>query len=520
MILIIHKNAQKVLRILQNEEEIAVHNNDLNSELIRFSHEYPEELILWSEQKYQGHFNFSSLRKVFHHDLIMCSFAVENQYLPDTIGYIDQWPFVSPDYNVTYPTWRMSTDMGGIKGRTLLSFEGVILKNNDFGYNLNSIAKLGQQNGLFCYSEPRLLKDWQQEGKLNYLSGSRELFRFVRQHYKWPWVFILSFCFYKYESRLPLWDLISSFFYSRHFRKNFELDTGSINSERLIDISKDTIDVVIPTLGRPEHLRQVLTDLSAQSHLPKKVIVVEQNPDTASKTDLPEISEIAWPFELEHIFTHNMGACNARNIGLDHVTSEWTFLSDDDQRIEGDFLTSVLKEIKRWGGDGITTAYLQPGENKKFSKVKQWGTFGAGNSIISSKFASLVRFDTSMEFGYGEDKDFGMQLRKVGCDIIYHPGLEITHLKAPVGGFRNKEKKPWEKGELLPKPSPTLMAYAKKYYSEEQLSGFKVELFLRYYSKQEIKNPLTYIKTMRRRWKESEKWAQHLEESKRSPVNV
>ncbi|WP_324721963.1 glycosyltransferase family 2 protein [Salinimicrobium sp. HB62] len=520
MILIIHESAQKVFQILRNEDEIAVHSNDLNSELIRLARKYPKELILWVEKKYQVHFNISSLGKIFHHDLMMCSFAVENQYLPETIGYIDQWPFVNPDYKVSYPTWRMSTDMGGIKGRTLLSFESVFRKNYDFGYNLNSIAKLGQQNGLFCYSEPRLLQDLQQAGKLNYLSGSKELFRFVRQHYKWPWVFILSFCFYKYESTLPFWDLIRSFISSKHFRKNFELDTDNINSEKFKEKTGDTIDVVIPTLGRPEHLRQVLADLSAQTHLPKRVIVVEQNPDPFSKTDLPEIRKMQWPFEMKHIFTHVMGACNARNIGLDHVTSEWTFLSDDDQRIEPGFLSSVLKEIKKLGAPGVTTSYLQPDENKKLSKVKQWGTFGAGNSIISSKFASLVRFDTSMEFGYGEDKDFGMQLRKVGCDIIYHPGLEISHLKAPVGGFRNKEKKPWEERALLPKPSPTLMAYAKKYFSEEQLSGFKVELFLRYYPKQEIKNPWTYIKTMRRRWKESEKWAQLLEEKKSRPVKV
>lgn len=520
MILIIHKNAKEVLRILQNEEAVASHSNNLNSELIRLSRKYPEEFILWVEKKYQVHFNFSGLKKIFHHDLIMCSFAVENQYLPETIGYIDQWPFVSPDYTITYPTWRMSTDMGGIKGRTLLSFEAVFRKNYDFGYNLNSIAKQGQQNGLFCYSEPRLLKDWQQEGKLNYLSGSRELFRFVRQHYKWPWVFILSFCFYKYESKLPLGDLISSFFNSRHFRKNFELDTGSINSKRLIDISKDTIDVVIPTLGRPEHLRQVLADLSAQTHVPKRVIVVEQNPDPASKSELSELNQYGYSFEVVHHFIHITGACNARNLALKEIRSNWVFFADDDIRFSPDLLKKSLAEIKRLGVDCLNINCKQLGQATIFHKIKQWGSFGAGTSIVNSRFAKSTRFSEIFEKGYGEDQDYGMQLRKKGCDIIYHPGLEITHLKAPVGGFRNKEKKPWEKGELLPKPSPTLMAYAKKYYSEEQLSGFKVELFLRYYSKQEIKNPLTYIKTMRRRWKESEKWAQYLEGSKSRPVNV
>ena len=520
MILIVHENADKVIRILQNDEEIATQSEDLNSEIVRVSREHPEELILWAEKEFQEKFDLSALEEIFHHDLIMCSYALQSQYLSDAIGYVDQWPFVKPDYKVTYPTWRMSTDMGGIKGRTLLTFEALIRKNNDFGYNLNSVARLGQQNGLFCYSEPRLNSGLKQPEKLTAKAGSKELFRFVCQHYKWPWKYILFFCLFKYESRLPLRSFLGSFFRKQYFRKSFELNTEEINSNKLKNGIDDSVDVVIPTLGRPEHLKQVLADLKVQSHLPKKVIIVEQNPNPNSHSDFPELKKMNWPFDLEHFFIRTLGACNARNLGLENITSEWVFLSDDDQRIKPDFLASAFKEIKKYGIEGLTTSYIQPHENKKFHKVKQWGTFGAGNSIILSKYLSEIRFDTAMEYGYGEDKDFGMQLRKAGCDIIYHPGLEITHLKAPVGGFRNKEKKPWEKGSVIPKPSPTLMVYAKKYYSREQLLGFKVELFLRYYLKQEIKNPFTYIKTMRRRWKESEKWAKHLQENKRRPVNV
>lgn len=520
MIVLVHENSERVIRILRNEKEIPMKTRDLNSEIIRLARKYPEDLILWIEERFEHRLDLSALGEIFHHDLIMCSFPIKKQYLPESIGYIDQWPFVNPDYKVTYPTWRMSTDIGGIKGKTLLVFESLVKINNDLGYNLNSIAKLGQQNGLFCYSEPRLLLDQYQEEKLNFTAGFTELFGFVWQHYKWQWVFILIFCLWKYESRLPLGSFFKCFFNARYLGNQFELLTGEVNSGKNKDQGNDSVDVVIPTLGRPEHLKNVLADLSVQTHLPKRVIVVEQNPDLYSKTELPEIKGMEWPFELEHIFIRKMGACNARNIGLEKITSTWVFLSDDDQRIRPDLLSSVFREIDKYGLDGITTAYLQPVERKKLGNIKQWGTFGAGNSIIASKYASLVRFDTSMEFGYGEDKDFGMQLRRAGCDIIYNPELEITHLKAPVGGFRNKEKKPWEKGAVEPKPSPTLMAYANKYYSREQLLGFKVELFLRYYPKQEIKNPFAYIKTMRSRWQESEKWAKQLEDNKRRQVNV
>ena len=103
--------------------------------------------------------------------------------------------------------------------------------------------------------------------------------------------------------------------------------------------------------------------------------------------------------------------------------------------------------------------------------------------------------------------DFGMQLRNSGLDIIFHPDLEITHLKAPMGGFRTSNRKPWEDDSLQPKPSPTVMVYAKKHYTRPQLLGYKNLLWLKFYGKQEIKNPFKYLSSMKARWKKSESWA-------------
>ena len=115
------------------------------------------------------------------------------------------------------------------------------------------------------------------------------------------------------------------------------------------------------------------------------------------------------------------------------------------------------------------------------------------------------------ENGYGEDTDFGMQLRNNGCDIVYHPNIEILHLKAPTGGFRKKPSLQWDTEVPLPKPSPTLMSYINRYYNPSQIKGFKTTLFIKFYPKQSIKNPFLYIKMMRLRWKKSELWANKLE---------
>ncbi|UJH92503.1 hypothetical protein LZ575_08455 [Antarcticibacterium sp. 1MA-6-2] len=103
-----------------------------------------------------------------------------------------------------------------------------------------------------------------------------------------------------------------------------------------------------------------------------------------------------------------------------------------------DILAKTLDEAFRLNINCINLNCKQPGEKTIFHKVKQWGSFGSGTSMVRSRFVKGLRFSEVFEHGYGEDADFGMKLRKAGCDIIYHPLLEIKHLKAPVGGFRKK----------------------------------------------------------------------------------
>ncbi|GHA50349.1 hypothetical protein GCM10007103_33870 [Salinimicrobium marinum] len=263
-------------------------------------------------------------------------------------------------------------------------------------------------------------------------------------------------------------------------------------------------------MGRAEYLYDVLKDFSVQTHLPKKIIIVEQNPNITSASELEFIKGENWPFEIVHHFIHRTGACKARNIALKEVTSEYVFFADDDIRISRNLLENIFSEIKRYDLCAVNMNCRQPGEETVFGKIKQWGSFGSGTSVVKSLYAKKCRFSEIFEHGHGEDTDFGMQLRRVGCDIIYHPNLEIAHLKAPMGGFREKPILEWETEDPLPKPSPTVMAYALRNYTPHQIRGYKISLFIKFYPRQKIKNPVSYISSMNKRWKKSMDWAEKL----------
>lgn len=508
MLLIIHQHAQKLVRVSYKGEILEVKGSDLCGAFWNLAEKYPEELICWCEQSYTEIFNRSLIKEIFINGLIMASYALQNSYLPEQIGYIDQHPFINVNPKVRYGTWRMSTDAGGVKGKTLLKFRDSFGQIKDFGLLLNSVAKLGQHNGLLSYSDPHFFKAALEK---NYnskpVAGNSALFTFVYMHYKTERVWLLFWCFIKYQYSLPLLPFLMSFFRKKYFIDEIKLKAADKKKNLKITESV-SLDVIIPTLGRRDYLLQVLDDLKNQSLLPKKVIVVEQNPDPKSQTDLPELKLNNWPFEIVHHFVHKTGACSARNMALEEVSAEWVFFADDDIRLKSELLRSGMEEIKRLGLDCLNLNAYQKGEKPFFNKIKQWGSFGAGTSIVNSKFTKEIRFDSAFDHGYGEDMEYGMQLRNAGCDIIYHPEIQILHLKAPRGGFREVSLPPWKDDN--PKPAPTIMLYSRRYHNSWQMKGYRMELFLRNYAKEKTLNPIKYLRSMRNRWNVSTDWAKKL----------
>lgn len=512
MIIIVHENAETITLIKRDDQEIPILSYNVVDEFWKLGEKFPEDLILWVEKRFFNDLNFIELNNIFHHDLILASYAVENKFLPDSLGYIDQLPFIKVNREQKYPTWQMSSDIGGIKGSVLHKFHYLFKNKKNFQVLLNSIGKIGQQNGLFCYSVPDLINGVKKIPKPQ--ASKNQIFHFVYSHYKTVRLFILFWCYIKYEKSFPLLPFLTAFLREKKFRKNIDFSDFKINCQT--SAVPASIDVIIPTLGRKEMLLQVLEDLKSQNFLPSKVIVVEQNADPESRSELPELQEKVWPFKVVHQFTHTVGACKSRNIALEEVEGEYVFFADDDIRLSPNLLENSIGELQRLNISCLNINCKQKGEETEFKKIKQWGSFGSGTSIVKTTYCKNLKFDEIFEYGFGEDMDYGMQLRNIGCDIIYHPELEILHLKAPIGGFRDKIDKPWERDK--PKPSPTLMVFAEKYYTPEQMKGFKTELFLRFYNKQKIKNPFKYLKRMGERWKKSEKWAEDLISRSAHPV--
>jgi GT2 family glycosyltransferase len=511
MIIIYHDGSTIVEMANANASAITrAKGKSIAAVLFDVAHEHPEKLLVWCHQSLKDELYVSEIEPLFHHKKLLLSYNTsDTSFLDENIGYIDASLFVQTNKKVTFASWQMSSAVGGIHAEVVLALQGSIPLDTNFDYFLCSLAKLAMPKGLLCYSEPKLLK---QHLKAVPIKTSRfTLFRFAKQHYRARWVFLLLLNFLLYERKFPLLPFLFSFFYKNRSKAIINLDAIKVQSTRKV-VDKGTLDVIIPTIGRKNYLYDVLKDFSKQTLLPNKIIIVEQNPEADSSSELDYIQDEKWPFEIQHFFIHQAGACHARNLALDQTQSEWVFLADDDNRFGATLLSDVFEKIKQYGHPVVTTSYPQKNERKKYTKVIQWSTFGAGNSFVRRDLLDKVRFNRAFEFGYGEDGDFGMQLRHQGQDVLYFPEPEILHLKAPMGGFRTKPVLQWHNDGIQPKPSPTIMLYQMLHNTPAQTNSYKTTLFFKYYKLQKIKNPVRYFNYFQKQWKKSVFWANELQQ--------
>jgi glycosyltransferase involved in cell wall biosynthesis len=503
MIFLFHKN-NKVVRITKDGIEVFFQKSSIGENLILLAKTYENEEIVWCHSDFEVHLNLDFIRLIEFNPYSIQSFNPhQNNYLNSRLGYIDQNSILKVNKNLKFQTWQLNASVGIISTTLLQKLEKHINVDEEFNYLLNSLAKRTFMNGVLCYSEPNLFLNLKLEITLS--CDNYTLFQFVKQHYQFKWLFILLLNIFLYERKLLVLSFLKAFFYRRKpiLEENYISEVFYENK----DIQNVSVDIIIPTIGRSGYLRDFLKDLKRQELLPKNVIIVEQNPNLNSVSELDYIHIETWPFKIVHQFIHQSGACNARNLALQKVTSDWVFFADDDIRIASHFLKDALFKIQKLNINAVLFSCLLKTQKKTFLIPHQTTVFGSGCTIVNSEFTSKVLFDIKYEFCFGEDSDYGMKIRNMGADVIYLPEPSILHLKAPIGGFRTKPTYLWSNEKIMPKPSPTIILNLLRYSTKEQQFGFKTLYFIKSLN---WKNPFQSFKEINKHWNSSLFWANKL----------
>ena len=496
MIILLHDIDSQLDQAFVNGEKIDLQSVSTFDHMKELAQKYPQEWIGWSDKKSEAA-EWEELKAKAPTKFTAVSKGKPPTFL-EGIGYVEDSPFINFKPNQFYPTWLMSSDQGIIHA-SVINLENEYQPLGLWEYDLNVLTRILQPKGLFCYSN---LDTTTADKKHSAL-----LYQFVAQTKKKQWIFFLLLCHIIYEKRFSFYALAKAIFKSR---LDLRVDFSSLQKTLSTADEKEDYDVIIPTMGRVEYLKDVLHDLAAQTLKPRQVIIVEQNEDTDATSDLGYLKSEQWPFQLSHDFIHQTGACNARNRAIDKTMSPWVLFFDDDIRVESNFFNRVIINLVESKAKALTFACLQKGESEDQKDYLQWAFFGSGCSIVHRDVIDKCEFDMALEHGYGEDVDYGMQIRNAGYDIIYAPQIQILHLKAPVGGFRKPQIFPWTEDSVQPKPSPFIMYFRQKNFSQLQLKGYKMVQLFKTYRKLGTRNPLKHFSIFSKQWEQSQFYASKL----------
>lgn len=444
------------------------------SVILEISNSNKKSRISWIDNKYRASVNYELLDQCGVNDLYFFN-PMKSEFISKEIGWIDfKSSFLNVNKSVRYATWQVSSCIGSAFGEVISNFHWNE-ESIDFSYFCSMLGFHALKKGVFTLSVPELINGNAFEESQNEIS-SNDFFMFVRSNYTTKQYCLLFIAYLLFQRKLLLFPFIRNLRFASKTRYSSNY-YPNISSENTNDC---TVDVIIPTLGRESYILDTLMDLNAQTLIPKRVIIVEQVSPENEKLKYRSLADVSWNFELVHFVIGDLGACNARNLALQNVTSEWSFLADDDIRIMPETLAGVIGYLHESGGSAASLASYKIGEK---IDVKEnpffWSEFSSGCSIVKSNLLEGLEFRRCFEFGFGEDTDFGFQLRNSGCPVLYYNKFPVFHLKAPVGGFRTRVIRPWSNDIIDPKPEPTVSLCALMNYNRYQIQGNQLYYSLR-----------------------------------------
>ncbi len=220
----------------------------------------------------------------------------------------------------------------------------------------------------------------------------------------------------------------------------------------------ETIDIIIPTLKRPDHLRRCLEALKKQDLAPTDIWVGVRTDDDLSRELLREYEHVLPVHEVE---AGGVGVVGSMNSCLEECRHEWIALLDDDVEIPAHWLSSMIahlharNDVVAAGGrdllmDDPEMRRKEPlienvGRVHWFGRVTGSHHRGGGrarvvqvlrgsNCLFKGSFLRRCGFERGLR-GKGAQVNWelalGLQAVAVGKGMIFDPSVHVVHNVAP-----------------------------------------------------------------------------------------
>jgi len=226
------------------------------------------------------------------------------------------------------------------------------------------------------------------------------------------------------------------------------------------------VSVVIPTLNRYKYLKNVLKDLEQQDYTNFEVIIVDQS-EPFNKAFYSNFK-----LEVNVLRQEEKALWLARNTAIKNAKGKLIALSEDDVRIESNWISSHLKCLDYFKAQ-VSAGVFYP-QGKKIPKERSFfaiaSQFATGNAMLyKSVFERVGLFDRQFEKQRMGDGEFGMRVYLDSIKSVSNPLASCIDVKADTGGLR--EMGSWDafrpSNFFAPRPIPSVLYYFRTYFGQK-----------------------------------------------------
>jgi rhamnopyranosyl-N-acetylglucosaminyl-diphospho-decaprenol beta-1,3/1,4-galactofuranosyltransferase len=182
---------------------------------------------------------------------------------------------------------------------------------------------------------------------------------------------------------------------------------------------KNKITVVIVTYNNIPMLKELLSDLTAQTRPPEKIIVVDNASTDSTQSCL--ISEYKYVQYMR--LAENTGSSGGYCAGLKAALPESDLILtlDDDLRLERDMLEELEKSFEQFNKTGKVSAVRATVRGGGRAAKEKFWAFAWRGTLFNASAIKEVGLPADDFFIYGEELEYSLRLNKAGYSFFWAP---------------------------------------------------------------------------------------------------
>ncbi|MDG1143870.1 MAG: glycosyltransferase family 2 protein, partial [Burkholderiales bacterium] len=218
--------------------------------------------------------------------------------------------------------------------------------------------------------------------------------------------------------------------------------------------------VAIPTYKRPEELKRAINSVIAQGLNPFELIVVSRPKDFLTNEVISSFIKKYPNIRIKHTFVKDAGFLPPIFEAIKTAKGDVLALLDDDAEARKDWLERIASHYKSpdVGAVGGRCINFFDGVEKKYPRTNvvgklRWHGKPVGNMYKDTIFSDPVNVDFLMggnssfnleilrrslpdarlgrDVSFYWEMDVGLQIKKLGYQLIFDPKAKVTHYSAP-----------------------------------------------------------------------------------------